>query len=167
MSVCVCVSGIVGDVNEQNSIVNKYQCKWLDSWKGNHWWLVRVTLGVAFGFLIQILGDGGDLQIVTARKRSYWAVMFLHLSVILFTGGRGLCQGDPRKVTPLDREPWKDPPDRDPRTETSRQRPPRQRPSWTETPQTESPRTENPSGQRPPRQRPPRQSPPPPGQSKE
>ena len=48
-------------------------------------------------------------------QRSCGKVMFLHLSVILFTGG--LCHGDPPG-----------------------QRPPRQRSSWTETPRTETPR---------------------------
>ena len=36
--------------------------------------------------------------------------MFLHVSVILFTGKGGLCQGDPLDRDPPDR----DPPDRDP-----------------------------------------------------
>ena len=73
-------------------------------------------------------------------------VMFLHLSVILFTGGEGcLSRGDP----PLDRDtPWtkipldRDPPDRD----LPGQRPPSgQRPPWRENPLW----TETPSGQRP------------------
>ena len=53
--------------------------------------------------------------------------MFLHLSVILFTGG-GLCYGDPGQ-----RPPW---------TET---------PLWTETLQIDTTRTETPPGQRLPR----------------
>ena len=58
--------------------------------------------------------------------------MFLHLCVILFTGGGGLCQGDPpgqsplQTETPLNRDHSgqrpqdKDPLDRDPQTETPR-----------------------------------------------
>ena len=35
----------------------------------NYWWLIRVTLVVAFGFLPKILGDGGDLQIVILLEK--------------------------------------------------------------------------------------------------
>ena len=33
-----------------------------------HWWLVRVTFVVAFGFLPQNLGGGGDLQIFLVKN---------------------------------------------------------------------------------------------------
>ena len=88
-------------------------------------------------------------------QRSCGKVMFLHVSVILFTGGRGSLSGRP---------PW---------TETPRQRTPQTENPWIETPWQETPCTETPGkrlpdrdppdrgtpGQRPPRQRPPRKRP--------
>ena len=148
---------------EQNSIVNKYLCKWLDSRKGYHWWFARVTLGVAIGFLIQILGDGGDLHIITTRKWSYWAVMFLHLSVShsVHMGEEGSLSGrspdrDPSGQRtpdrpPRQRSPDRDPPDRDPqRQRTPRQRLPRQKTPRQRTPQAETPQTETPQTEPPP-----------------
>ena len=73
-------------------------------------------------------------------QRSCGKVMFLHVSVILFTRGRWVSI----RETPLDRPP--------PR----RQRPtvyrktPRQRPPWTDTPQTETPWKETPLDRDPP-----------------
>ena len=72
--------------------------------------------------------------IFTVRKRSCEKVMFLHLSVILFTGGRGV------------HPPWQtQPPGRHTPSPTPRQTPP----TWTDT---------YPPGRHPPRQTPPRQT---------
>ena len=34
-----------------------------------YWWLVRIPLVVAFGFLPKILGDGKDLQIIVLLEK--------------------------------------------------------------------------------------------------
>ena len=116
-------------------------------------------------------------------------VMFLHVSVILFTGGRGCMSGrfPPWTETPhTDREPrpgqkpspqtetppWTETPrtespGRDPQTETPlpwTETPQTETPSWTETPRTETPRietllTETPLGRDPQTETPPGQRP--------
>ena len=90
--------------------------------------------------------------IITARQRSCGKVMFLHLSVIMFTGG-----ASPFWTwieTPLDRNHLhRNPLDRNsPGQRPPTQKPPWQKLSWTETPWTETP------GQRPITQRPPRET---------
>ena len=86
-------------------------------------------------------------------QRSCGKVVFLHVSLILFTGGMGSLSGRP---------PRQRPPDRDPQTEISwteipGQRSPRQRPPDRDPPrpldrgpQTETPWDRDPTGQRPP-----------------
>ena len=55
--------------------------------------------------------------VITALKRSFGKGMSLHMSVILFIGGKGVSLTE----TPLDTDPLDtDPPDRDPRAVKSR-----------------------------------------------
>ena len=61
--------------------------------------------------------------VITALKRSFGKGMSLHMSVILFIGGKGVSLTEtPLDRDPLDRDPLDtDPPDRDPRAVKSRQ----------------------------------------------
>ena len=96
-----------------------------------------------------------NFWIFNRPQRSCGKVMFSQASVILFTAGGGICQGEPRTETPQTETPSTEtprqrplPPDRDPSPQDRDPLPPQtETPSpktETPSPQTETPRTDPP-----------------------
>ena len=109
------------------------RCKCLEKWMLYQWRIQDSPKGEPT--------PEGEAQIYYYHpQRSCGKVMFLHVSVTLFTGG-SLSGNPPRQRSPWTETPW---------TETPATETPQTEPPWTDTPSDIDPPDRDPPGQRPP-----------------